>query len=311
MKTGAVLIVFAVVVYGVLGQNACSSAPCMNGATCAYNSTTDSYGCTCAAGYTGANCQTNIDDCATNPCTNGGTCLDGVNKYTCSCPAGYDPATLCAQPTTYCPPAHTNPCHYGGQCNNTFGDFQCTCSVPLFTGHDCSALNCSNTGTAYGWVLNFCGCPVPITADVNTAIGICTPLFCTFNSACFATFGLIVNTCVNDINTPPADKARFTAFQAILPSVAASCAGGAGSTGPGLPGTACSGTVTCASGTSCSPNTNKCGKPRGAACTSGSQCYSGVCSATQTCFDNASLRNAPSYMVMIAVAFIAAFFTRL
>ena len=30
-----------------------------------------------------------IDDCADHSCQNGGTCIDGVNKYNCSCAAGY------------------------------------------------------------------------------------------------------------------------------------------------------------------------------------------------------------------------------
>ena len=30
-----------------------------------------------------------IDDCAITPCQNGGTCSDGVDSYTCSCAAGY------------------------------------------------------------------------------------------------------------------------------------------------------------------------------------------------------------------------------
>ena len=47
----------------------------------------------CPAGYSGATCQTNIDECAVNPCLNGGTCADGINSYTCTCPAGYGGAT--------------------------------------------------------------------------------------------------------------------------------------------------------------------------------------------------------------------------
>ena len=29
------------------------------------------------------------DNCASFPCVNGGTCVDGVNLYSCTCPAGY------------------------------------------------------------------------------------------------------------------------------------------------------------------------------------------------------------------------------
>jgi len=34
----------------------------------------NSYTCTCQPGYTGNNCQTNIDECASRPCLNGGRC---------------------------------------------------------------------------------------------------------------------------------------------------------------------------------------------------------------------------------------------
>ena len=29
------------------------------------------------------------DNCASSPCTNGAMCVDGVNYYSCNCPAGY------------------------------------------------------------------------------------------------------------------------------------------------------------------------------------------------------------------------------
>jgi len=41
--------------------------------------------CDCTPGFTGATCQTDIDDCDPNPCKNGGTCQDEINSFTCSC----------------------------------------------------------------------------------------------------------------------------------------------------------------------------------------------------------------------------------
>lgn len=38
------------------------------------------------AGFTGQNCEENINDCPGNNCKNGGTCVDGVNTYNCQCP---------------------------------------------------------------------------------------------------------------------------------------------------------------------------------------------------------------------------------
>lgn len=39
-----------------------------------------------SAGFTGQNCEENIDDCPGNSCKNGGACVDGVNTYNCRCP---------------------------------------------------------------------------------------------------------------------------------------------------------------------------------------------------------------------------------
>lgn len=40
--------------------------------------------------YPGLNCEENINECETNPCRNGAECVDGVNKYTCLCPEGFE-----------------------------------------------------------------------------------------------------------------------------------------------------------------------------------------------------------------------------
>lgn len=46
------------------------------------------YQCNCQAGFTGPNCDINIDECSGSPCVNG-RCVDGVNRYDCVCNDGY------------------------------------------------------------------------------------------------------------------------------------------------------------------------------------------------------------------------------
>lgn len=40
-------------------------------------------------GFTGTNCEVNIDDCPGHICQNGAICIDGINTYTCQCPPTY------------------------------------------------------------------------------------------------------------------------------------------------------------------------------------------------------------------------------
>jgi hypothetical protein len=47
------------------------------------------YLCQCLAGYSGPNCEVNVDECASGPCLNAGLCIDGVNNYTCRCDNRY------------------------------------------------------------------------------------------------------------------------------------------------------------------------------------------------------------------------------
>ena len=39
-------------------------------------------------GFTGAVCDTNIDDCTNTSCLNGGQCVDGINSSSCNCTTG-------------------------------------------------------------------------------------------------------------------------------------------------------------------------------------------------------------------------------
>ena len=67
--------------------------PCLNGGKCVdlgdIKHGDHYYKCVCQPGFTGKNCETNINECDPSPCLNGGNCVDGVNDYTCKCAAGY------------------------------------------------------------------------------------------------------------------------------------------------------------------------------------------------------------------------------
>jgi len=63
----------------------CSSAPCLNGATCEPTST--GYTCLCISGSSGDLCEFDtVNECDASPCQHGGTCIDAVGSYQCTCP---------------------------------------------------------------------------------------------------------------------------------------------------------------------------------------------------------------------------------
>jgi len=62
-----------------------------------------SFSCECAAGYEGATCATNIDECSSNPCMNGGACTDGVASFSCACVDGFS-GPSCAEVSPPPPP---------------------------------------------------------------------------------------------------------------------------------------------------------------------------------------------------------------
>ena len=54
-----------------------------------FSSQVGSYECVCLEGYTGLDCEMDIDDCRGDFCHNGARCEDLVNAYVCHCLPGF------------------------------------------------------------------------------------------------------------------------------------------------------------------------------------------------------------------------------
>uniref|UniRef100_A0A8L8KFJ7 Sushi, von Willebrand factor type A, EGF and pentraxin domain-containing protein 1 n=1 Tax=Heligmosomoides polygyrus TaxID=6339 RepID=A0A8L8KFJ7_HELPZ len=134
----------------------CASAPCVHG-LCV--DTLFTRRCICEEGWTGENCDANIDDCAAQPCQNGGTCTDEVAGFSCACPAGYR-GVHCQHLVDHC---STSPCRNNAACASraivasTARPESIRCEQE--TG-SCDAKPCRNDGRCVNLVADyFCVCP--------------------------------------------------------------------------------------------------------------------------------------------------------
>ena len=64
-------------------------APCMNGGKCITMSSTPYYRCDCGFFYLGDQCETARDMCFSNPCMNNAVCISTHLGYDCICEAGW------------------------------------------------------------------------------------------------------------------------------------------------------------------------------------------------------------------------------
>ncbi|XP_074532634.1 protein eyes shut homolog [Halichoeres trimaculatus] len=148
--------------------DACVIKPntCLNGATCITTSQPSSppqFTCKCSPGFTGTNCEIDINECDSSPCQHDGTCSDLHGHYECQCPTGFLGSNCeididaCALPNNTCPPntqcldlpvgleytcrvpcpQNLQPCANGGRCVlNNASSYTCICA-PGWTGQHC------------------------------------------------------------------------------------------------------------------------------------------------------------------------------
>ncbi|VDO92390.1 unnamed protein product [Soboliphyme baturini] len=184
------------------GHCPCEQIECQHGGTC-MDLSLEEWKCRCVLGYTGHNCEINIDDCRSDSCNYHGTCVDNLNYYTCLCEDGYNgdnceygihtspPATDIAILVDFLPTDEagyedsnqqdffnskevdeclTDSCNKAGRCIDEFNGFRCRCYVG-FTGSrceqnidDCVGAICQNNGTCVDHVRSYsCECTAGYT----------------------------------------------------------------------------------------------------------------------------------------------------
>ncbi|CAD5118429.1 DgyrCDS7137 [Dimorphilus gyrociliatus] len=122
-------------------SNACTSSPCQNNAVCEQKNTGVGYECKCKPGYSGGNCQNNIDECAIKPCGRyGEKCEDLIADYKCTCQTGVTGKNCdgfedkCV--SNPCDPTGTNSTIFDNGCEKILNSYICHCKDG-FEGQDC------------------------------------------------------------------------------------------------------------------------------------------------------------------------------
>ena len=95
------------------------------------------YTCNCTQGWYGEHCAVNPDDCGGHACANGASCVDGLGGYSCSCAAGWTGERCATQISGGCA---ANPCQHGTVCADDSGSsagYTCDCGSSGYAGANC------------------------------------------------------------------------------------------------------------------------------------------------------------------------------
>ncbi|CAH1269965.1 NOTCH2 [Branchiostoma lanceolatum] len=169
-----------------LDTNECQTSGVCSGREC--QDTRGSYQCTCPKGWTGQNCDVNINECSSSPCANG-VCTDGINGYTCNCTTGYT-GRNCNEMVN---PCEVSPCQNGGTCRPDAQSFTCSCIEPSIMNEVCEYETqfcdnnpCQNSGTCLNLRDGYtCTCPTGFgETNCSLSIGPCDSSPCYNNGTC-------------------------------------------------------------------------------------------------------------------------------
>ncbi|XP_068737341.1 loricrin-like isoform X1 [Montipora capricornis] len=116
----------------------CSGWPCANYGTCLPLYEENSYKCFCKVGFTGRDCENDIDECSSeNECHVNARCTNTIGSYNCSCKKGYGGDGRNCSDIDEC--SSENECDVNATCTNTIGSYNCSCKK----GYGGDGRNCS------------------------------------------------------------------------------------------------------------------------------------------------------------------------
>ncbi|XP_067687865.1 uncharacterized protein [Haliotis asinina] len=110
-------------------------------------------GCLCQAGWRGAKCEIDVNECQENPtiCGNSQTCTNTNGSYACACSSGYAKnGTDCVDINECQSSSGASACPANSQCMNVIGSFTCNCKPGYQKdGDNCTDINeCSGSQAA-------------------------------------------------------------------------------------------------------------------------------------------------------------------
>ncbi|XP_068684959.1 protein kinase C-binding protein NELL2-like [Montipora foliosa] len=157
-------------------KNPCCYNPCLNNGKCLLGYTDKKYVCECPPGFTGENCENDVNECSTriHDCNENATCANTAGNFNCTCKTGFTGDGRSCSDVDECNTG-SHDCNENATCTNTAGNFNCTCKAG-FTGdgrscadvdecstgsHDCNEnATCTNTAGNFN-----CTCKPGFTGD--------------------------------------------------------------------------------------------------------------------------------------------------